>query len=160
MLTAEGTTSTADIILALLAIMGASTLSALLGVSKGTKWLSNINMGLSFFILFFFLVFGSTFFGLQGLIVGMFDYFVAPPKTLFTVWPVDGTETGDALSAWQGAWSVFYWAWWIAFAPFVGVFLAQISKTQTIRKYVLGAIVIPARCVLFGLLLWGEPRLI
>ena len=84
-LNAEGTASTAGIILALLVIMGASTLSALSGVGKGIKWLSNINMGLSFFILFFFLVFGSTFFGLQALIVGMFDYFVTLPKTLFTV---------------------------------------------------------------------------
>ena len=134
MLNAEGTASTAGIILALLVIMGASTLSALSGVGKGIKWLSNINMGLSFFILFFFLVFGSTFFGLQALIVDMFDYFVALPKTLFTVWPADGSETGDALSAWQGAWSVFYWAWWIAFAPFVGVFLARISKGRTIRE--------------------------
>ena len=143
-LNAEGTASTAGIILALLVIMGASTLSAISGVGKGIKWLSNINMGLSFFILFFFLVFGSTFFGLQALIVGMFDYFVTLPKTLFTVWKADGSETGDALSAWQGAWSVFYWAWWIAFAPFVGVFLARISKGRTIREYVLGAMLIPA----------------
>ena len=143
-LNAEGTASTAGIILALLVIMGASTLSALSGVGKGIKWLSNINMGLSFFILFFFLVFSSTFFGLQALIVGMFDYFVTLPKTLFTVWKADGNETDDALSAWQGAWSVFYWAWWIAFAPFVGVFLARISKGRNIREYVLGAMLIPA----------------
>ena len=97
-LNAEGTASTAGIILALLVIIGASTLSALSGVGKGIKWLSNINMGLSFFILFFFLVFGSTLFGLQALTVGMFDYFVTLPKTLFTVWKADGSETGDALS--------------------------------------------------------------
>ena len=113
-------------------------------------------MGLSFFILFFFLVFSSTFFGLQALIVGMFDYFVALPKTLFTVWPVDGTETGDALSAWQGAWSVFYWVWLIALAPFVGVFLARISKGRTIRKYVLGAMLIPSRmCSIWFAILGG-----
>ena len=148
-LNAEGTASTAGIILALLVIMGASTLSALSGVGKGIKWLSKINMGLSFFILFFFLVFSSTFFGLQALIVGMFDYFVTLPKTLFTVWKADGNETGDALSAWQGAWSVFYWAWWIAFAPFVGVFLARISKGRTIREYVLGAMLIPTTMLFY-----------
>jgi choline-glycine betaine transporter len=48
------------------------------------------------------------------------------------------------LSGWQGAWTIFYWAWWIAFAPFVGVFLARISKGRTIREYVLGAMIIPA----------------
>ena len=132
------------IILALVVIMGASTLSALSGVGKGIKWLSNINMGLSFFILAFFLIFGSTFFGLQALFLGIWDYLVSIPSNILTVWAKDGTETGDALAGWQGGWTIFYWAWWIAFAPFVGVFLARISKGRTVREYVLGAIVIPA----------------
>ena len=136
--------STMAIVVALLVIMGASTLSALSGVGKGIKWLSNINMGLSFFILAFFLVFGSTFFGLQALFVGMFDYIVSIPGNILTVWTDDGTETGAALAGWQGGWTIFYWAWWIAFAPFVGVFLARISRGRTVREYVLGAIVIPA----------------
>ena len=194
--------STMAIVVALLVIMGASTLSALSGVGKGIKWLSNINMGLSFFILAFFLVFGSTFFGLQALFVGIWDYLISIPGNILTVWsatPMDSfaasvpaavqalsaedleaifasasspwgslssfTEglpasaaelsaedvaatyaaaTDGRLSGWQGAWTIFYWAWWIAFAPFVGVFLARISKGRTVREYVLGAIVIPA----------------
>lgn len=136
--------STMAILFALAVIMGASTLSALSGVGKGIKWLSNINMGLSFFLLLFFLAFGSTFFGLQALFVGIWDYLVSIPQNIFTVWAADGTETGDALAGWQGGWTIFYWAWWIAFAPFVGVFLARISKGRTIREYVLGALVIPA----------------
>lgn len=143
---AEGgrSASTSGIILALVVIMGLSTLSALSGVGKGIKWLSNINMGLSFFILAFFLLFGSTFFGLQSLVVGIFDYLISIPGNIFTVWSADGTETGDALSSWQSGWTIFYWAWWIAFAPFVGVFLARISKGRTVREYVLGAMIIPA----------------
>ncbi len=144
LLNAEGKASTAAIVVALLIIMGASTLSALSGVGKGIKWLSNINMGLSFFLLAFFLIFGSTFFGLQALFVGLMDYIIAMPSMMFTVWSPDGTETGDALTGWQGGWSVFYWAWWIAFAPFVGVFLARISRGRTVREYVLGAIIIPS----------------
>jgi choline/carnitine/betaine transport len=136
--------STAGIIFALVIIMGGSTLSALSGVGKGIKWLSNINMALSFFILLFFLVFGSTFFGLTTLFTGMWDYLASIPGNIFTVWAKDGTETGDALAGWQGGWTIFYWAWWIAFAPFVGVFLARISKGRTIREYVLGAMIIPA----------------
>ena len=136
--------STIGIVLALAVIMGASTLSALSGVGKGIKWLSNINMGLSFFVLAFFLLFGSTFFGLQAFFVGIFDYLVSIPGNIFTVWSADGTEVGDALAGWQGGWTIFYWAWWIAFAPFVGVFLARISKGRTIREYVLGAMIIPA----------------
>lgn len=146
LLTEDGSASTAAIVFALVVIMGASTLSALSGVGKGIKWLSNINMGLSFFLLAFFLIFGSTFFGLQALFVGIFDYLVNLPSMMFTVWRADGVEDSVAtqLAGWQGGWSVFYWAWWIAFAPFVGVFLARISRGRSVREYVLGAIIIPS----------------
>jgi len=136
--------STTGIIVALAIIMGGSTLSALSGVGKGIKWLSNINMVLSFFVLIFFLIFGSTLFGLNSLFVGMWDYLASISGNIFTVWSKDGTETGDALASWQGSWTIFYWAWWIAFAPFVGMFLARISKGRTIREYILGALVLPA----------------
>jgi choline/glycine/proline betaine transport protein len=143
---ADGTraSSLAGTIVALVVIMGASTLSALSGVGKGIKWLSNINMGLSFFVLAFFVVFGSTLFGLQTLFVGLWDYVAAIPGQLFNVWSKDGTPVGDALAAWQGGWTIFYWAWWIAFAPFVGLFLARISRGRTVREYVLGAMIVPA----------------
>ncbi|MEO1638229.1 MAG: BCCT family transporter [Pseudomonadota bacterium] len=201
---ADGSTSssTAGIIFALVIIMGASTISALSGVGKGIKWLSNLNMVLSFFLLAFFLIFGSTFFGLTALFVGIWDYLVSIPANIFAVFqpvslsaftdaapaavaalpaeelaavhgaatspwgtvdsfqeglpaaaaslpPADITAayaagTEGRLSGWQGAWTIFYWAWWIAFAPFVGVFLARISRGRTVREYVLGALVIPA----------------
>ncbi|GAW35841.1 glycine betaine transporter OpuD [Roseovarius sp. A-2] len=141
---ADGKPTVAGIMVALIVILGASTLSALSGVGKGIKWLSNLNMGLSFFLLAFFILFGSTFFGLGALFSGLITYLMELPGLLLTVWHADGTETGDALAAWQGGWSVFYWAWWIAFAPFVGVFLARISRGRSIREYVMGAIVIPS----------------
>jgi choline/glycine/proline betaine transport protein len=136
--------STAATVVALLIIMGASTLSALSGVGKGIKWLSNLNMGLSFLLLLFFIVFGSTLFGLQALFVGLWDYVLSIPGTLFTVWSKNGTPQQDALAAWQGGWTIFYWAWWIAFAPFVGLFLARISRGRTVREYVLGAVIVPS----------------
>ncbi|MBJ3763999.1 BCCT family transporter [Maribius pontilimi] len=140
-----GTTSTTlGIMFALMIIMGASTLSALSGVGKGIKWLSNINMGLSFFLLTFFVIFGSTFFGLSALFVGIWDYLVSLPAMMFTVWDAEAPGTEGELGAWQSSWSVFYWAWWIAFAPFVGLFLARISKGRTIREYVLGALIVPS----------------
>lgn len=143
---ADGTraSSTAGIIAALMVIMGASTLSALSGVGKGIKWLSNINMGLSFFVLAFFIVFGPTLFGLQALFVGLWDYLLSIPGNMFTVWTKNGTPMGDALAGWQGGWTIFYWAWWIAFAPFVGLFLARISRGRTVREYVLGALIVPS----------------
>lgn len=150
------TSSTAGIVVALIVIMGASTMSALSGVGKGIKWLSNINMGLSFFVLAFFLVFGSTIFGLKTLFLGMWDYVLSIPGNIFTVWGGDGTKVGDALATWQGNWTIFYWAWWIAFAPFVGVFLARISKGRTIREYVLGAMIVPSvMCFIWFALVGG-----
>lgn len=145
------TSSAAAIVVALIVIMGASTLSALSGVGKGIKWLSNINMGLSFFLLAFFILFGSTFFGLQAFFVGIFDYLLSIPGNILTVWQSDGVEGSEAaqLAGWQGGWTIFYWAWWIAFAPFVGVFLARISRGRTIREYVLGALVIPSLMCFF-----------
>ncbi len=148
--------STAGIIVALVIIMGGSTLSALSGVGKGIKWLSNINMVLSFFVLTFFLIFGSTFFGLSSFFVGIWDYLLSVPGSMFTVWTADGTEAGDALAGWQGGWTIFYYAWWIAFAPFVGVFLARISKGRSIREYILGAMIVPAlMCFIWFALVGG-----
>ncbi|MBS1303506.1 BCCT family transporter [Loktanella sp. SALINAS62] len=143
---AEGavTPSVMGILVAIFIIMGASTLSALSGVGKGIKWLSNINMVLSIFLLGFLMIFGATFFGAQAFFVGIWDYLIALPGMMVTVYSDDGTETGAALASWQGGWTVFYWAWWVAFAPFVGLFLARISKGRTIREFVLGAILVPS----------------
>ena len=101
----DGKPSAMGIVVALIVILGASTLSALSGVGKGIKWLSNLNMGLSFFLLAFFFLFGSTFFGLGSLVTGLFAYLVELPGMLFTVWHADGTETrnsSNSRSLWQG----------------------------------------------------------
>ena len=141
-----GNSTTFGIIIALLVIMGASTLSALSGVGKGIKWLSNINMTLSIVLLGFFIIFGATWFGLSAFFVGIFDYLLALPQMSFNVFKSDGVDGSEAflLAQWQGWWPVFYWAWWIAFAPFVGLFLARISRGRTIREFVLGAMIVPA----------------
>jgi len=141
-----GTANTLGILLALVIIMGASTASALSGVGKGIKILSNLNMGLSIFLLGFFLFFGSTFFGLNALFMGFINYLVNLPVMLFQVFRSDGVEGSIATNQenWQGAWSVFYWAWWVTFAPFVGLFLARISKGRSIREFALGAMIIPS----------------
>lgn len=151
----DGKPSAAGVVVALAVILGASTLSALSGVGKGIKWLSNLNMGLSFFLLGFFILFGSTFFGFSTLFTGLLNYLAELPGLVFTVWHADGTETGDALAAWQGGWTVFYWAWWIAFAPFVGLFLARISRGRGVREYVLGAIIIPSLMCFFWFTIVG-----
>jgi choline/carnitine/betaine transport len=141
-----GTANTLGILVSITIIMGASTASALSGLGKGIKWLSNVNMGLSCLLLLFFLIFGATFFGVKALAFGIWDYMIGLPEMSFTVWHGDSTPDSIAsrLATWQGNWSVFYWAWWVAFAPFVGVFLAKISKGRTVREFVLGAIIAPS----------------
>ena len=145
--------TTGSMLLALAVVMVCSTLSALSGVGKGIKWLSNINMVLSFSLLVFFAIFGSTIFALKILGYGIFDYIIHLPAITFQVFPAEGAGSPGE---WQGWWSIFYWAWWIAFAPFVGIFLARISKNRTIREFVVGAIVAPAfMCFLWFSLLGG-----
>jgi len=124
-------------------IVCASCLSALSGLKRGIKWLSNINMSLSIFLIVFFILFGATLFALQTFFFTIWDYLVALPMMSITVWKNSGSETSIALQDWQGAWTIFYWAWWIAFAPFVGLFFARVSRGRTIREYVLGAMIIP-----------------
>ena len=144
MMTADGTPTLFAQLLALAIVMGASTLSALSGVGRGIKWLSNINMGLSLFLLGFFILFGATIFVTKAFFVGLWDYLLALVPMSLTVWTADGSQHGEALAAWQGGWTIFYWAWWIAFAPFVGLFLARISRGRSLREFVLGAMIVPA----------------
>ena len=139
-----GTASAAAIIGALVLLVGASTLSALSGVGRGIKWLSNLNMGLSFLLLAVFLILGSGLLGIELLATGIYDYLRTLPALALTLFTADGTATGDALAQWQLDWSVFYWAWWIAFAPFVGMFIARISRGRTVREYVLGVVLVPS----------------
>ncbi|MDC0948260.1 BCCT family transporter [Gammaproteobacteria bacterium] len=146
--------STGSMLMALGVVMLCSTASALSGVGKGIKWLSNINMVLSFGLLAFFLVVGSAAFAFSILGNGIVDYVLHLPALTFTVFP-SGLGSGSP-GEWQGWWSIFYWAWWIAFAPFVGIFLARISKNRTIREFVLGSIVAPSlMCFLWFALLGG-----
>lgn len=125
-------------------IVSASCLSAMSGLKRGIKWLSNINMSLSVFLIAFFVLFGATFFAFKMFFYTIWDYLIALPAMSTTVWTDTGVEPSSALQGWQGAWTIFYWAWWIAFAPFVGLFLARVSRGRTMREYVIGAMIIPS----------------
>ena len=144
LLAEDGTSSVIAIILALVLLVGASTLSALSGVGKGIKWLSNLNMGLSFALLALFAIVGSGLYGLGLLGTALWDYFVTLVPNSLRLFPDVEGETAQALLQWQLDWSVFYWAWWIAFAPFVGMFIARISRGRTVREYVFGVVLVPS----------------
>ena len=136
--------STNGMLFALVIVMGLSIVSAMSGVGKGIKWLSNINMGLSAALIAFFVIFGSTALAFTSFFEGTLRYLTELPNMLFTYWEASDAEPGKALHSWQsGWWTVFIWAWWIAFAPFVGLFLARISKGRTIREFIIGAMIAP-----------------
>ncbi len=155
LLNPDGSSSLPAIALALAILVGASTLSALSGVGKGIKWLSNLNLGLSFLLLLLFAIMGAGLFALKLLGQGIADYighFIPLSLTLFS----DEGPVGEQLVVWQLDWSVFYWAWWIAFSPFVGMFIARISRGRTIREYIFGVVLVPSLvCFIWMTLLGG-----
>ena len=141
---AAGKPTTLALVMSVVLIMFASTLSASSGVVRGIRWLSNLNMVLSFVLLSCFIAFGAWAFAVESFFQGIIDYLVALPSMSTTVWHAGDDVVQQALSVWQGDWTIFYWAWWIAFTPFVGLFLSRVSRGRTIREYVLGAMIVPS----------------
>lgn len=135
----------------LIIVMLLSTISAATGIGRGIKYLSNLNLGLSLILLLVFLFSGSLIFPLKLYGSALLDYFLTLPLTSFNVFELN-TPLGD----WQESGTILYWAWWITFAPFVGLFLARISKGRSIREFVLGAMLAPAAmCFVWIILLGG-----
>ena len=140
----DGKPSLTALSLAVILLTLAAMLSALSGIGRGIRWLSNLNMALSGLLLVIFIVFGATAFAGEMFVGGLTEYLRAIPAMSVTIWEGGDTPTARALSDWQSSWTIFYWAWWIAFTPFVGLFLARVSQGRTIREYVVGAILLPA----------------
>lgn len=145
MVDANGSPTNAAMLTGLFVIMVPSIWSASSGVGKGVKWLSNINLVLSFALLGFFLIFGPSTVALKSLFLGIWDYMLNFPILAVTYWGKSNVEPAATLFKWQSNWwTVLYWAWWISFAPFVGLFFARISKGRTIREFVLGTMLLPS----------------
>ncbi|MEM9433939.1 MAG: BCCT family transporter [Pseudomonadota bacterium] len=179
-------------------IMGLSIISAVSGVGRGVKYLSNLNLVLSLILLLTFVIFGSFLFAMTSYGLAFIDYILNFMSLGFGAWgpqdassfaaalPEDAKSLADSLMAgatnpwgsfdgfvsglegeaaalapetlaavyeagnqgrqfgWQAGWTTFYWAWWIAFSPFVGLFLARISKGRTVREFIVGCVFAPA----------------
>jgi choline/glycine/proline betaine transport protein len=117
-------------------ITAMATLSVVSGLDGGVKRLSEWNMGLAALLMLFVLIAGPTVFILSGFTQNLGFYLRELPE--LSLW----TETFRQTN-WQGSWTVFYWAWWISWSPFVGMFIARISKGRTVREFVLGVMLIP-----------------
>ncbi|MEM9576279.1 MAG: BCCT family transporter [Pseudomonadota bacterium] len=195
---APPTPSTVGLLSALGVIMFLSILSAVSGVGRGIKYLSNLNLVLSIILLMTFVIFGSFLFAMTTYGTALVDYIIQFIPLSFEAYsplgqeafatqlpaeaaPLAGELYGGATNAWgslsgfqgglegaaaslspevqaaayeagtqgrlfgwQSGWTTFYWAWWIAFSPFVGLFLARISKGRTVREFILGCVFAPA----------------
>ncbi|MGC1330575.1 MULTISPECIES: choline transporter BetT [unclassified Pseudomonas] len=131
-------------------MMGAAIIVAVSGVDKGVRVMSDINMLLAVALLLFVLFAGPTQHLLTTLIQNVGDYLGALPTKSFDVYAYDKP------SDWLGNWTVFYWAWWIAWAPFVGLFIARISRGRTIREFVFGVLLIPLGFTLAWMSIFGN----
>ncbi|WP_437585157.1 BCCT family transporter [Paramicrobacterium sp. CJ85] len=116
-----------------------ATMSVVSGVGAGIKWLSNINLSLAGLLMVTMLILGPTVFLLRNLIQSLGVYLANVLNMTFDV----GAYTGDAGQAWLSSWTIFYWGWWIAWAPFVGVFIARISRGRTVRQFIAGVLLVP-----------------
>ncbi|XAS62781.1 BCCT family transporter [Pseudarthrobacter sp. So.54] len=114
-------------------------LSVLSGVTKGMKWLSSINLVLAGMLVLYLLVFGPSTFLLREFVQSLGAYIQNFVSLSFNV----NAFSGDAGEAWQASWTSFYWGWWISWAPFVGIFIARISRGRTVRQFVAGVILVP-----------------
>ncbi|MEG0861591.1 MAG: choline transporter BetT, partial [Pseudomonas sp.] len=131
-------------------MMGAAVAVAVAGVEKGVRVMSDINMFLACALLLFVLFAGPTQHLFNTLIQNLGDYLGALPRKSFDVYAYN--EARD----WLGGWTVFYWAWWIAWAPFVGLFIARISRGRTIREFVFGVLLIPLGFTLAWMSIFGN----
>ncbi|WP_307837167.1 BCCT family transporter [Aeromicrobium sp. YIM 150415] len=123
----------------IIGITAMATLSVVSGVGRGIKWLSNINLGLAGAFMLTVLILGPTLFLLRDFVQNIGNY-------LFNLIPLSfdtGALTGAAGIEWQSAWTTFYWGWWISWSPFVGLFIARISRGRTVREFVAGVMLVP-----------------
>ncbi|MCW2687163.1 MAG: opuD, partial [Mycobacterium sp.] len=140
------------ILVAIIAILTcAFIVSAVSGVDRGIQWLSNINMVLAGVLALFVFVAGPTILILNLLPTAIGDYF----GHLAQMAARTGASGGDAMETWLSGWTVFYWAWWISWTPFVGMFIARISRGRTIKQFVTGVILIPSLVSLIWFAIFG-----
>ncbi|MCY3725272.1 MAG: BCCT family transporter [Rhodobacteraceae bacterium] len=126
-----------------------ATFSAVSGVGNGIRIISEWNIWLSVVLLAFFLFWGPTQWLMGFFVTSLGDY-------LWNVLPMGFWTAGTEENIdWQGGWTIFYWGWWISWAPFVGMFIARISRGRTIREFMVGVLFVPTTIAFFWLCMFG-----
>ncbi|MDH4763655.1 choline/carnitine/betaine transport [Pseudomonas oryzihabitans] len=129
----------------------AFVISAVSGVEKGIQWLSNTNMVLAVALALFVFVAGPTLLMLNLLPTAIGDYIDLLPEMMART----SASGGEAMGNWLSSWTVFYWAWWISWTPFVGMFIARISRGRTIRQFVTGVLLVPSLVSVVWFVIFG-----
>lgn len=141
------------LVIAIAVITTVATFSVVSGVGKGLKWLSNINMLLAASLALFIALAGPTVFLLQAMVQNIGEYSSMQQALMFRTGPF---TDGD----WLGAWTIFYWGWIMSWAPFVGMFIARISRGRTVREFVLGVIAVPSVISLVWFTILGDSAIL
>ncbi len=150
----EGPTTQIALVVVAVAV---ATLSAVSGVDKGIKRLSEFNVLLALGLGAYVVVTGQTAFLFDALIMNVGDYISQFPSMTMDTYAF--SETPEETKEWLGAWTLFFWAWWVAWAPFVGLFLARISRGRTLRQFVFGVLTVPFLFILAWMSFFGNTAL-
>ena len=142
----SNTTTHQMILIAIITLLG--TASAASGVGKGVRILSELNVWASLGLLLLFLILGPTAFILGMVIIGTGDY-------LWNFIPMGFWIDNEPEREWQSWWTIFYWGWWIAWCPFVGMFIARVSKGRTIRQFCFCVLLVPVSVVMLWMGVFG-----
>lgn len=141
--------STTNQIIIMCVITGLAVISVATGLDKGIKILSETNMLLAVTLLVLIFVLGPTVFLLQAYLQNIGDYLADIIHNTFNLFAYKKTD-------WIGGWTIFYWGWWLAWAPFVGLFIARISRGRSIREFIIGVMLIPTVFTLLWMTIFGN----
>lgn len=132
-------------------LVAAYCLPLVMPLDKGVKWLSNANMLLAVVVLLFLLLAGPTAFLMRGFVTAFGDYLTGLARMSFELFTFQDRE----VAGWFQGWTLTYFFWWIAWAPFVGVFIARISRGRTIREFIVGVVLVPTVFSIFWFAVFG-----
>jgi len=139
-------------ILLIVFITGIATISVVAGLDAGIRRISELNLLLALVMLVFILVAGPTATLLSALMQNVGGYLSSMVDMTFNLYAYEPKE-------WMGDWTLFYWGWWISWSPFVGMFIARISRGRTIREFIIGVLLVPAGFTFLWLSLFGNTAL-
>lgn len=139
-------------VLLIAGITAVATISVVTGVNVGIRRLSELNISLATALCAFVLICGPTLFIIRLFVQSIGYYLQHLPETMFWTATFEATD-------WQAGWTIFYWAWWIAWSPFVGMFIARVSRGRTVREFVFGTLVCPTLATFAWLSIFGGAAL-